>query len=251
MILRIIFRNHVVHSDLVIEMPSSFTRAFPGCKLFILSKTTKFEIILILFSFPSRLEDQSECRKLKKAMSISRRCSLLALALAAWLSCCLAEPCLSPVVTHTSYTSSEAATATETVFIVSFDVTCKNEGAAKPNLYAVLASAEGQARSAVKSAAKSGAGYQISFSGTHEDLPKGAYGVRLYDEDGFAALKKAQRQEGAEEAAEAAVEPLAQLALEHGGVWKGELIRGETVALTLAFVCFYLAHSAKSGLQVE
>ena len=104
----------------------------------------------------------------------------------------------------------------------------------------------------MKSAAKSGAGYQISFSGPHEDLPKGAYGVRLYDEDGFAALKNAQRQEGAEEAAaEAAVQPVAQLAFEQGGVWKGELIRGETVALTLAFVCFYLAHSAKSGLQAE
>ena len=37
-------------------------------------------------------------------------------------------------MTHTSYTSSEAATATETFFIVSFDVTCKNEGAVKPNL---------------------------------------------------------------------------------------------------------------------
>ena len=183
-------------------------------------------------------------------MLFSRRCCPLALT--TLFSFGSAEQCLSSVVTHTSYTSSEASTATETVFIVSFEVTCKNEGAAKPNLYAVLASAQGESLSAVKSAAKTGAGYQISFSGAHEDLPRGAYGVRLYDEDGFAALKKAQRQEGAEEAAaEAAVEPLSQLALEHGGVWKGEIIRGETVAFTLAFVCFYLAHSAISGLQAE
>jgi|ERR1712198_198521 len=186
-------------------------------------------------------------------MSNIRLLSVHALALAAFICLSSAEQqCLSPTLTHTSYTSSEASTARETVFIVSFGLTCKNEAASTPNVYAVLASGEGKTLSPVKTAAKTGAGsYQISFSGEHGDLPRGAYAVRLYDEDGFAALKKAQRQEGGEEAAEAAVQPLSQLTLEHNGVWKGELVRGETVALALALVCFYLAHSAKSRIQEE
>jgi len=184
-------------------------------------------------------------------MSNVRLLSVYALVLAAIISLSSAEQCLSPTLTHTSYTSSEASTARETVFIVSFGLTCKNEAASTPNVYAVLASGEGKALSAVKTAAKTAAGYQISFSGEHADLPRGAYAVRLYDEDGFAALKKAQRQEGGEESAEAAVTPLSQLTLEHNGVWKGELVRGETVALALAFVFFYLAHSAKSRIQEE
>jgi len=166
-----------------------------------------------------------------------------------------ADQCLSPTVTHTFHTSNEASTASETVFIVSFDLTCKNE-ASKPNVYAVLVSADGKTLSGVRQAAKTAAssGYQVSFSGEHAQLPKGAYSVRLYDEDGFAALKKAQRQEGGGEeaaAAEAAVESLAQLDIHHGGVWKDEMIRGEALALALAFVAFYAAHSAKGKIHEE
>ena len=77
--------------------------------------------------------------------------------------------------------------------------------------------------------------------------------MSIYDEDGFASLRKAQRStEGGEGGAAkeaAAVEALATVSVSHGGVWKGAPVQSEIVALLLAAFVFYLAHSAKSNLQ--
>jgi len=167
------------------------------------------------------------------------------------LSRTVSSACLNPSVTHSSHTSSEAATATSTVFIIAFDLTCggEDETSLKPNLFAVLASG-GKPVSGIHSVAKSGAGYQVSFSGDHAQLPRGDYSVRIYDDEGFAALKKAQRASGDEEAP-AAVSPVATIAVEHAGVWKGTWIPSETTTLVLFCCAFYLAHSAKSRIEAE
>jgi len=167
--------------------------------------------------------------------------------LAAFVAVAVATPCLGPTVTPRIYTSSEVALATSTVVIVEFTLACKND-VMGINLYAAL---NGKTIPAVKT--KDGA-YQVSLVEEHAALPKGVYEVGIYDEDGYANLRKAQRSSeggnGAGAAPEpASVEPLARLTLNHGGVWKGAPVQSEVVALFLAAFVFYLAHSAKSNLQ--
>jgi len=173
--------------------------------------------------------------------------------LAALISVSVATPCLGPTVTPRIYTSSDAALATSSVVIVEFSLACKND-ILGINLYAAV---NGKTIPAVKT--KDGA-YQVSIVEEHANLPKGVYEVKIYDEDGFASLRKAQRSasEGSVDggaaakeaaAAAAAVEPLAVVAVNHGGVWKGAPVQSELVALLLAAFVFYLAHSAKSNLQ--
>lgn len=166
--------------------------------------------------------------------------------LATLVSVSVATPCLGPTVTPRIYTSSDAALATSSVIIIEFTLACKND-VIGINLYAAV---NGKTIPAVKT--KEGA-YQVSLVEEHANLPKGVYEVSIYDEDGFASLRKAQRStEGGEGGAAkeaAAVEALATVSVSHGGVWKGAPVQSEIVALLLAAFVFYLAHSAKSNLQ--
>jgi len=175
----------------------------------------------------------------------------LLIVFAALVSVSVATPCLGPTVTPRIYTSSDAALATSSVLIVEFTLACKND-VIGINLYAAV---NGKTIPAVKT---KGGAYQVSLVEEHANLPKGVYELSIYDEDGFASLRKAQRSgEGSEgeaakeaaAAAAAAVEPLATVSVNHGGVWKGAPVQSELVALGLAAFVFYLAHSAKSNLQ--
>merc|ERR1712002_207188 len=163
--------------------------------------------------------------------------------LAALISAAASTPCLGPTVTPKIYTSSDAALATSTVVIVEFTLACKND-VMGINLYAAL---NGKTIPAVKT--KDGA-YQVSLVEEHANLPKGVYEVGIYDEDGFASLRKAQRSsDGAASSEAAAVEPLARVSVNHGGVWEGAPVQSELVAFFVAAFVLYLAHSAKSNLQ--
>merc|ERR1712002_558023 len=163
--------------------------------------------------------------------------------LAALISAAASTPCLGPTVTPKIYASSDAALATSTVVIVEFTLACKND-VIGINLYA---SVNGKTIPAVKT--KDGA-YQVSLVEEHANLPKGIYDVSIYDEDGFASLRKAQRSgDGAASSEAAAVEPLARVSVNHGGVWEGAPVQSELVAFFVAAFVLYLAHSAKSNLQ--
>lgn len=183
----------------------------------------------------------SDLKRIK--MMESTRLPVLTL-LAALVSVSVATPCLGPTVTPRTYTSSDAALATSSVVIVEFSLACKND-VIGINLYAAL---NGKTIPAVKT--KDG-GYQVSLVEEHANLPKGVYEVSIYDEDGYASLRKAQRSGGEEGGAKdaAAVEPLATLSVSHGGIWKGAPVHSELVAFCFAAFVFYLAHTAKSNLQ--
>merc|ERR1711862_1064776 len=163
--------------------------------------------------------------------------------LAAIITVAASTPCLGPTVTPKIYTSSDVALATSTAFIIEFTLACKND-VIGINLYAAV---NGKTIPAVKT--KDGA-YQVSLVEEHASLPKGVYEVSIYDEDGFASLRKAQRSgDGAASGDAASVEPLTRVTVNHGGVWKGAPVQSELVALFVAAFVFYLAHSAKSNLQ--
>jgi len=149
--------------------------------------------------------------------------------------------CLGPTVTHSIYTSTEAPLARSTVIIVSFDLECKNELEDKPNLYATI---NGKT---LPTARTEDGKYQVSIVEEHAAAPKGTYTVGIYDEDGYASLKKAQRSE--EGSGVEAVAPIASFDFKHAGVATQGVIQSEVVALGFAILLFYLVHSAKANIE--
>lgn len=72
----------------------------------------------------------------------------------------------------------------------------------------------------------------------------GEHKVRIFDEEGFAALRKAQR------AGESlsSVKELATVAVKHPGVYKGSYINSEMLATALVSVIAYVAFSTRSKI---
>ncbi|PVD24640.1 hypothetical protein C0Q70_15124 [Pomacea canaliculata] len=149
------------------------------------------------------------------------------------------DMCLVPQVTSQTYTTPETTVSTETVFIIEFSVTCKN-GLKNMNLYAEFA---GKTVPASKSGEPNK--YQVSLSDEHKKLPSGTYQLRVFDEEGYAWLRKAQRSgENTEN-----IKPLFTLEISHAGVWNGPLLQSEFVAAMTAIFVWWSAYTARSRLQ--
>ncbi|XP_052779342.1 translocon-associated protein subunit delta-like [Mya arenaria] len=153
----------------------------------------------------------------------------------------LADVCTSPSVKSSTYTTSEASSSTNTVFIVQFSLSCKN-GAKDLTLYADI---NGKTVPVTRSAENEKYPYQVSFSDENKNLPSGSYDVKFYDEDGFSNLRKAQRSsEGT-----SSVKSIFSINVSHSGVWKGPLVPSELVATATAVLVWFLAYSARNSLQ--
>lgn len=72
----------------------------------------------------------------------------------------------------------------------------------------------------------------------------GDYSVKLYDEESYAAIRKAHRNGEDPES----VKPLAVVMLNNPGVYQGPWINSELLAALLAALVSYAAFSAKSKL---
>ncbi|OWF35043.1 translocon-associated protein subunit delta-like [Mizuhopecten yessoensis] len=153
--------------------------------------------------------------------------------------CVLGDTCLAPEVKTQTYTTTEAVTSTDTVFIIEFTLKCKNS-VSNMNLYADI-----QGKTLPVTRTVTGDKYQVSFSDEHANLPSGSYNIRLFDEEGFAALRKTQR--SGEDTG--ALKPVHTINMNHPGVWKGPFLQSEFVAATVAVFVWYLAYNARSQLQ--
>ncbi|CAG2254695.1 SSR4 [Mytilus edulis] len=125
--------------------------------------------------------------------------------------------CVSPDVKTETYTTTDGMASMDTVFVVEFSLKCKQR-VENLNLYADI-----HGRTVPASKTNKADSYQISFSEEHKNLPSGSYQVRLYDDEGYSALKK--------------------------GVWKGPLLQSEFVASMVAILVWYLAYTAKAKLH--
>ncbi|KAK2165328.1 hypothetical protein LSH36_52g09047 [Paralvinella palmiformis] len=149
------------------------------------------------------------------------------------------DTCLSPSVKPKVYTTTDASVAVNTVIVIEFSVTCKN-GIKDLNLYAEL---NGHAIPASK--IKDSNSFQVSFSSLHKDTPAGNYEVRFFDEEGYSALRKAQRSgDNAKSVASLFAVPVT-----HPGASHGILVQTEFVAAVVATLVWYIAHSARGKLQ--
>nr|XP_011450485.3 translocon-associated protein subunit delta [Crassostrea gigas] len=151
----------------------------------------------------------------------------------------LGDSCLSPEVKAETYTTTEAIVSTETVFIVQFTLTCKNK-VRDMNLYADI---NGRTLPVTKTDKPDL--YQVSISDDHKKLSSGKYEVRLYDEEGYSMLRKAQRSGESVDS----VKPVTSITFNHPGVSKGPFVQSEFVAVVIAVLVWYFAYSTRSQLQ--
>lgn len=84
----------------------------------------------------------------------------------------------------------------------------------------------------------------MSWTEETKKARRGVYNIRILDEEGFAALRKAQRS-GADTSSVAA---LAELTLSHPGAFNGPYVNSEILAAGLSILVAYIAFSTKSKL---
>lgn len=74
---------------------------------------------------------------------------------------------------------------------------------------------------------------------------KGEYKVRIFDEDSFGQLRKAQR--AGDDLS--SVKELAAVAIKHPGVFRGPFVNSEFLALGLGVAIAYLAFYTRSKIE--
>jgi len=146
--------------------------------------------------------------------------------------------CNNPTITATSFTTQDATILTNIAYISQFQLQCDGETADIP-LYAEVG---GKSVSVVRG--KETNTYQASWSEEIKKAARGNFVIHVYDDEGYAALRKAQR--SGEDAS--AVKPLSTVILNHPGAYNGPWINSELAAFALAVGVYYYAFSAKAKL---
>jgi len=149
-----------------------------------------------------------------------------------------AETCQNPEVSASAYVTEDATILMNVAFTTQFTLKCSN-GAKDISLYAEV---EGKALPAVRLSADNK--YQVSWTEEVKKARSGDYSVKLYDEESYAAIRKAHRNGEDPES----VKPLAVVLLNNPGVYQGPWINSELLAALLAALVSYAAFSAKSKL---
>ncbi|CAD6239247.1 GSCOCG00008660001-RA-CDS [Cotesia congregata] len=148
------------------------------------------------------------------------------------------EKCDKPEVTATAYVTQDATVLTNVAFTTQFTLKCSN-GVKDISLYAEC---EGKTLPAVRLSADNK--YQVSWTEDIKKVHSGNYEVKLYDEESYAAIRKAHRNNEDP----SSVKPLAVVTVTNPGVYQGPWINSELLAVALAALVSYAAFSAKSKL---
>ena len=148
-----------------------------------------------------------------------------------------ANICTKPEVSAQSYTTPDATILTNIGFVAEFTLKCGN-GALNPSLFAELG---GKTQPVARIGANK---YQVSWAEDVKKARRGDYTINIYDEDNYAALRKAMRNNDDT----SAVKPLATVVLNYPGAYQGPWVNSEFMAFVLSIVVWYAAFSAKSKL---
>ncbi|KAK2885720.1 hypothetical protein QQF64_020851 [Cirrhinus molitorella] len=159
--------------------------------------------------------------------------------LALSLSLCAAETCTDPVISPSSYTTTDALISSETVFIVELSLACAN-GAQSVALYADV-----NGKQFPVTRGQDVGKYQVSWSVPHKQASSGTYQVKFFDEESYSTLRKAQRNnEDVDD-----IKPLFSVNVDHRGAWSGPWVSTEVLAALIGILVYYLAYSTKSAIQ--
>lgn len=156
------------------------------------------------------------------------------------------EQCTTPSVKATSYTPTDAQVLTHIPYVAEFALVCGND-AQDVNLYADVG--DGALVPAIRVQEGSNR-YQVSWTRELRHAKTGDHEVRLYDEEGHAAFRRAAERggEGGGGDPAAAAKPLVTILVEYPGAYKGAYVNSELLAAALAAMVFYLAYSSKAAL---
>ncbi|KAL9921153.1 translocon-associated protein delta [Glossina fuscipes fuscipes] len=161
-----------------------------------------------------------------------------------WIGFCIisavqATSCNNPKVTITSFSTEDATILTQLAHIGEFSLKCSNE--VKPNLFA-----EFPCGKVVPVARVAENQYQVSWI---EDVKKSSSGsvvVRLFDDEGYSSLRKAQRDGGAKASN---VKSIIDVTVTTKGAYKGPWVKAELVAAFLIAGVAYFAITTKNKVQ--
>ncbi|XP_019872776.1 translocon-associated protein subunit delta [Aethina tumida] len=146
----------------------------------------------------------------------------------------LCDTCKNVQVTSKSFTTQDVTIVTNVAYISEFSVQC-GSGA----LNALYAEIEGNV---VPVSSVGPNKYQVSWTEDPKTAKRGDRVVRLFDEDGYTALRKAIR--AGEDVS--SVSELANVVINHPGAYSGPWLRGEVVATIISIVIAYFAIVSKS-----
>uniref|UniRef100_A0A915CJ73 Translocon-associated protein subunit delta n=1 Tax=Parascaris univalens TaxID=6257 RepID=A0A915CJ73_PARUN len=155
------------------------------------------------------------------------------------ISSTLAANCESPKYSSTTFSTTDAFFHFSTTYIVEFTLQCANN----PKDMAIYGVVNGKAYQAA--VLEETSKHQISWQLDHEQSGAQTFNVHIYDEDGYAAYRKAERHN--EDPSK--VKPLFTVDLKHPGVSKASPVASETVVTLLALAWLYVAYTFKSQLM--
>jgi len=171
----------------------------------------------------------------RTTMNSSSRLYLVFLAFLVALTGASALSC--KILDQQTYTTTDGLVLTSVAYINQFRLDCGGNNEA--SLYADL---NGRLLPVVRSS--DGKAYEVSW---YEDISKAPYGdfkINVYDDEGLAQLRKAQR-----DGTTAGVKPLLQVDVNHPGTYRGPSIQTEVLASLGAILLWYFAYSTKANLM--
>ncbi|GIY82150.1 translocon-associated protein subunit delta [Caerostris darwini] len=167
------------------------------------------------------------------------RYSVVSILLFSLMCSALGEECKNPKVKSRYYTTVDGMVVSEVAFVAEFTVECDSP---KKDLV-LFADKNGKQIPAIRSA--DGTKYQISWTENSESIFSGEHVVNVYDEEGYAAIKKAQRNGEDISGIPAAF----NLALYHRGTYNGPWVSTEFIAAVTSIILWYIAFSTRSQLM--
>ncbi|CAL7950148.1 unnamed protein product [Xylocopa violacea] len=148
------------------------------------------------------------------------------------------ETCQKPEVVASAYVTEDATILTNVAFTTQFILKCSN-GVKGITLYAEV---DGKSLPAARLSSDNK--YQVSWTEDVKKARSGDYNIKLYDEERYAAIRKALRT-GEDPNS---VKPLAVVVLNNPGVYLGPWVNSELLAVLLAALVSYSAFSSKFKL---
>ncbi|CAK9808157.1 Translocon-associated protein subunit delta [Anthophora plagiata] len=148
------------------------------------------------------------------------------------------ETCQKPEVIASAYVTEDATILTNVAFTTQFVLKCSN-GVKGITLYAEV---DGKSLPAVRLSSDNK--YQVSWTEDIKKVHSGDYNIKLYDEERYAAIRKAIRN-GEDPSS---VKPLVVVVLNNPGIYLGPWVNSELLAVLLAALVSYSAFSSKFKL---
>ncbi|KAK1132786.1 hypothetical protein K0M31_014161 [Melipona bicolor] len=149
-----------------------------------------------------------------------------------------AETCQKPEVIASAYVTEDATILTNVAFTTQFVLKCSN-GVKGITLYAEV---DGKSLPAARLSSDNK--YQVSWTEDVKKARSGDYNIKLYDDERYAAIRKALRN-GEDPNS---VKPLVVVVLNNPGIYRGPWINSELLAVLLAALVSYSAFSSKFKL---